>query len=348
MIIFWVLFFTAFLATYYVMPHSIRKLKEANYVVPDMYKVGKPVIPTNAGIIVLFVSYITISLQPLFVRILNFSGILENNSSDLSETNLAILLVISIYALYGLVDDLVDIGQKLKLIIPITFSFPLISVINPDILEIPFYDNFDLRTSFFSNITYGDVFRITILPVYVMVVANLVNMHSGFNGLQSGLSIIVLSALIFHSFFQGVLTNVLPLGAFFGAMVAFWFFNKYPSKVFEGNIGSLLFGAIIGCIIVVQEFWWFGFFILIPHTVNFILWIKWYKRIKYNPDSELNDKGEYMKFAKLEDDGTINPPNALTLKWLPNYFFKIGESEATHYSYLFTIIFCLLGLLLFN
>ena len=71
MIDFLILFISA-LGTYYVMPHSIRKLKENNLVVRDMYKHEKKEVATNAGIIVLFISFISISLFPLVVRILSF------------------------------------------------------------------------------------------------------------------------------------------------------------------------------------------------------------------------------------------------------------------------------------
>ena len=51
-----ILFLISAVGTYYVMPHSIRKLKENNFVVYDMYKYKKTMIPTNAGMIVLFIS----------------------------------------------------------------------------------------------------------------------------------------------------------------------------------------------------------------------------------------------------------------------------------------------------
>ena len=101
--------------------------------------------------------------------------------SDLNQINLTVLLVISIYAIYGLVDDLVDLGHKLKFLLPITFSSPLISVINPETFPIPFYEYLDLNDIILHNIEYGDLLRIIIIPLYVMVVANLVNMHSGYS-----------------------------------------------------------------------------------------------------------------------------------------------------------------------
>ncbi len=90
----------AFAGTFYVMPHSIRKLKESGYVVRDMYKSDKPMIPANAGIIVLFMSFISIALLPLIVRLLNSVTSLEENVSDLSKSNLAFLLVVSINVMF--------------------------------------------------------------------------------------------------------------------------------------------------------------------------------------------------------------------------------------------------------
>ena len=250
------------------MPHSLRKLRENGYVVNDMYKPDKPTIPTNAGIIVLFTSFVSISLLPLIIRLFNSTTSFEEKIHDLSEANLAFLLVISTYALYGLVDDLLDVNRKLKLIMPIAFGYPLISVISPKEFWLPFFGDYDLTLIVFSDVTRSDLFRIIVIPTYVMVVSNLVNMHSGYNGLQSGLSIIIISTLVFKSWLDGLLQSVLPVGAFLGAIVALWFYNKFPSKVFEGNIGSLFFGSSIGSIIVLQEYWWFGFFILIPHTIR--------------------------------------------------------------------------------
>ena len=90
-----------FWGTRRALPHSIRKLRENNYLAKDMYKVGKPQVPTNGGIIVLFVSYITVSLLPLAIRLINQIDISAFESTDFNELSLALLLVVSIYGLYG-------------------------------------------------------------------------------------------------------------------------------------------------------------------------------------------------------------------------------------------------------
>ena len=344
---FLILLALSFLGTYYVMPHSIRKLRENGYVVKDMYKQDNPLIPTNAGMILLFTSFISISLLPLVTRGLNFVIDFGSSFTDLNELNLAFLLVVSVYALYGLVDDLVDINRKLKIILPISFSFPLISLIHPESIWIPFVGDFNLMQNLSSDILWNDAFRLIVIPVYVMVVSNLVNMHSGYNGLQTGLSIIILSTLLVKSWQDDLLDRVLPAGAFLGAMMALLFFNKYPAKVFEGNIGSLLFGSVIGSVVVIQQYWWFGFFILLPHIFNLFLWVFWILMMKRSPEQYLERNGEHRKFGSIRKDNSLEVPNRLTLKWIPNYYFVLTEKQTTPILYLITLVFCFAGIIIF-
>jgi len=342
-----ILFILAFASTFYFIPHSVRKLEENGFIANDMYKPDQPEIPTNAGVIILFTAYISIAILPLMIRALNQLPFINEEIFNLSEVHLAFLLVVSIYALYGLVDDLVDIGRVSKLLLPIIFSYPLISIISPESFWVPLYGDIDLMGTFVGDITYNDLFRISVIPVYIMVVSNLVNMHSGYNGLQSGLSIIVLTTLVIKAGLDGETEIITPASAFLGGMIAFLWYNRYPARVFEGNIGALLFGSVLGCMIVIQELWWFGFFILIPHTFNYCLWVVWVYLMRKYPDKYLDEHGKHTKFGNLDEHGIIHVPNRLTLKWIPNYYFDLTEKQATLMLYAITMAFCGVGLLIF-
>ena len=54
MIIYLILFLISFFGTLYVMPHTLRRLTKNNYLVKDVYKIDKPLIPTNCGTILIF------------------------------------------------------------------------------------------------------------------------------------------------------------------------------------------------------------------------------------------------------------------------------------------------------
>ena len=347
MIEFWIGFILSLFGTNYALPHSIRKLKEANYIVRDMYKKGEVFIPTNAGIIVLFTSFLAISITPLLSRVILRLIDTDMNFTDLNIQAISLLLVVSIFSIYGFIDDLVDIGRIPKLIFPLFFSYPLIAIISPNEIWLPFKGIFDLNREFLWWITYNDIFRVFIVPIYIMVVANLVNMHSGYNGLQSGLSLIILSTLAIKSYLDDNLNFIFPVGAFLGGMLAFWRYNLYPARVFEGNIGSLLFGSLIGCVIVIQKYWWFGFFILIPHTFNFLLWIFWLIMMRVNPSKYLLKSGDHEKFGSIREDSTLSVPNFLTLKWIPNFYFGFREDQSVLLMYLLSSVFCVIGLIYF-
>ena len=169
-----------------------------------------------------------------------------------------------------------------------------------------------------------------------MVIANLVNMHSGFNGLQSGLSIILLFTIFLKCYQINSLENLSILLILIGSLVAFWSFNKYPAKIFEGNSGPLIFGSCMGCFLILNDLYFFGIFILLPHIIDFLLFI--YVRIF---------KGYFVKFGRIGDEGEIIPPNPFKLKFLFPYYFKLNEKQVVGYLYLLTIFFCFTAILIF-
>jgi UDP-N-acetylglucosamine--dolichyl-phosphate N-acetylglucosaminephosphotransferase len=173
-----------------------------------------------------------------------------------------------------------------------------------------------------------------IIPTYVLVASNLVNMHSGFNGLASGLSVIVLVSLIIKSVILGDTENIVSIAAVTGATIGFYLYEKYPASVFWGNVGSLTVGAAIGSLIVIQGFIISGFIMLIPHTINFLMYVYW--KLKKYP---------HVKFGRDRGDGILEVPNPLTLKWVLPYYHKMTEKQATYAMFLLTSIFCILGIL---
>ena len=67
-----ILFLVSFFGTLYVLPHTIRKLTESNQVAKDMYKVNTPNIPTNAGMVLLFTSFISLSILPFSTELWDY------------------------------------------------------------------------------------------------------------------------------------------------------------------------------------------------------------------------------------------------------------------------------------
>jgi UDP-N-acetylglucosamine--dolichyl-phosphate N-acetylglucosaminephosphotransferase len=296
----------------FAMPYIIRELNANAYVVKDMYKKTKPDIPTNGGLPILLIAIFSLSILTLFY------------AKSITPVNYTIIVVVVLFALFGLLDDMVNIGRPAKLILLYYCSYPLIPFITSTIIVFPLLGPTDF------SILYLQV----IIPTYVPVVANLVNMHSGFNGLAPGLSLIVLTTLVLKAYFFGNITSALFIVCLTGVMLGYFWFEKYPSQIFWGNVGALSAGAAIGCMIVSQGFIVSGFIMLIPHTVNFLMYVYWRIRISRYP---------LTKFGTTHDDGTLQVPNPLTLKWVLPYYFRMTEKGATYAMFALTAGFCILG-----
>lgn len=301
--------FLPFMGSILFMPYFIRKLIEKNLVVRDFYKSDKKFVPTGGGIAIILISLLGLSLNSLFFKF--------------ETMNYVILVVISSFALFGILDDMIDIGRASKLLIMYYCSYPLIQYVTNTTVAFPLLGYVDL----------GSIYLQLIVPTYVLVAANLINMHSGYNGMSSGLSVMILMTLIIKSLIIMDIENIFSIISITGATFGFYLFERYPSKIFWGNIGSLAIGSTIGVFIVVQGFVVSGFIMLIPHTINFLLYAYW--KIRKYP---------IAKFGKIRSDGTLEVPNPLTLKWILPYYMRVNEKQATKAMFIVTGVFCVIGL----
>jgi len=218
-----IFFLLSFVVTVAALPRTITILTSSSMVVRDYYKAGEVRVPTNGGLLIGLVILLMLSASVIF---------------HTTSINFIIVYIAVMYAIFGILDDYLQIRNRwLKIFFPYLLSYPVALILQPHTME---------TISHFFATTPAVIlcFYYIIAPVYVMVVANMVNMHSGFNGLQSGISSIVFFFLLVKSFMVGQIENVGIFAAFFGANLAFWTRNRYPSAIFEGNTGAMLFSYL--------------------------------------------------------------------------------------------------------
>jgi len=73
-------------------------------------------------------------------------------------------------------------------------------------------------------------------------------MLEGYNGEGSGTSLIVIFFLLINSIISSSSEGLIFSIVIIGALAAFFKNNKFPAKVFPGDVGTLALGASIGCI----------------------------------------------------------------------------------------------------
>ncbi|MBA3045718.1 MAG: UDP-N-acetylglucosamine-1-phosphate transferase [Candidatus Thermoplasmatota archaeon] len=324
-------------------PWFIRKMREKNQTVKDYYKPDKTQLANNGGILTLFAVFTTIIVVPLVFRIL-FKFEMDF-PREFTELDTAILMVILLYAFYGVLDDYIDVGRASKILLPLMFAYPLVIALSGWSPWVPFVgetslEAFNIGIPGLGTLSGSMILRYAIIPIYIMVVANLKNMHSGFNGLQSGSALIILSFILLKSWIDSNLENMYTIAALIGAQAVFFWYNKYPSKILEGNIGSLAVGGAIGAALVVQHYLFAGVVMLIPHIINFLMYVYWRLMNKRHPE---DPKYTIAKFGKVREDGTLEVPNRFTLKWLLPYYFRMTEKQVVYSMYIMTLAFCVLG-----
>lgn len=299
----------SFSITFFLIPKFIQKFKEENLVVRDYYKINKTLVPTMGGL-------------PILMGVLS-SLIILQIIFPLVEELLIFYFVIVISAVFGLVDDLINIGRKIKIIAPFFLAFPIALL------------NIDTSLSLiFIEIELGILFSYIIAPLYVMVVSNLINMHSGFNGVSGGVTTILIVFSAIAAFIKFNYTGLIYIAPILGATIAFMYFNKYPSRIFLGNIGTLMIGAALGGFIIFLNLEIFGVIILIPHIINFLMFVYW--KLRGYP---------HIKFGKVDKNGILHVPNNLTVKWFLPYYFPMTEKKAILFCYLFSIMSGIAGIL---
>jgi UDP-N-acetylglucosamine--dolichyl-phosphate N-acetylglucosaminephosphotransferase len=226
----------AFLITFLSMPRLIKKLKDAEIVGMDIHKPSKPIVAEMGGIGILFGFTIGLFLGIYFYPELQYQFIIS-------------LLVILLVGIVGMVDDLVVLSSKEKLLTLWLAGLPLIWISPPNV---------------------GIIYMLSI-PIFVSIAANLTNMLAGLNGIESGLGAIAMTSLSVSCIIMGKYDVAVISMCMLGALLAFLYYNRHPSRVFPGDVGTLIIGATIVVVAFIGRVKLIAFIILIPNIVDMLL-----------------------------------------------------------------------------
>ena len=193
------------------------------------------------------------------------------------------IIPFSLYLLIGFTDDYLIVVKKNNKGLSVRSKL-ILQIIGAAIYYY-FFKQYDLDATiyFFKwqfDLKWG--YGILILLMFVAT-ANAVNISDGIDGLASGLTIITLIAIgyiAYHFQNHSVLTFVVILAA---SLMAFLCYNANPAKVFMGNTGSLLLGAIIANLMILLKlelYLIFVAFVFVLETLSVILQVTYFKITK--------------------------------------------------------------------
>jgi UDP-N-acetylglucosamine--dolichyl-phosphate N-acetylglucosaminephosphotransferase len=251
----------SFLVTFFSVPVLIRKFSDAGITGKDVHKPKKPEIPEMGGLAVVAGLTFAVILATALMTLSRNRMIPEMGSvgaNDLTEI-FAALLTILIVSIIGMFDDLVRIRHSVKAILPIFASFPLIAIAaGQPYMTIPFIGQLYLPV----------IYPLILIPLAVTAVSNLTNMLAGFNGLEAGMGAIGCFSLGVIALAKGSMDAALLLFPMAFALLAFLLFNRYPAKIFIGDVGALSIGACIASSVIIGNFEAAGIVVMAPYLAD--------------------------------------------------------------------------------
>lgn len=139
----------------------------------------------------------------------------------------------------GLIDDMIDLKPKLKMILQALAAFVVMYYggIYIEILNLPF--GISINTGILS---------LVVTFFWIVGVTNALNLIDGLDGLSSGVSIIVLVTISFIAFMMNRTDVAFIALVLTGASLGFWFYNFHPASIFMGDSGALFLGFNIACL----------------------------------------------------------------------------------------------------
>jgi len=305
---------TAFLITYFLAPPFIRKMKQKGITGVDVHKPNKPVCAEMGGILIL-AGFLVPTLFFMALKPFDLKGALAE---------LTIILV----GVVGIIDDLYTLRQRHKVLLTFLVSVPIALAVS---------GRHEVWFPFFGDIELG-YWYLFLAPLGVMVAANLTNMLAGFNGLECGIGVINLFALGWVSLFLEALSPALVAFALCAAYLAFLVYNWYPAKIFPGDTGTLVSGAAVAIISIVNKVEFVGMIMLLPATIDFML-----KAFNRQPFAQRTVYGD----TKVKKDGTLEPASYAALPHALLKVASLNEKELVKYLLTIQIIHSVIALIVF-
>ncbi len=318
-----IVLFTSFISTFISVRILIPFLRKHGIVGIDVHKPDRPEIPEMGGISILLGVIISLIIA---ILILGFNVRI-----------IAFLVTGFLAGFIGLIDDLFVLRAKVKTLLTVLAFIPIVvfALAFPGEIvlgrpELPFIGRLRLTIVYWF-----------LLPFAIAVPANAVNMMDTFNGVMSGCSLLASFSLFISSIILGRFDAAIMSIALFGSLLAFYWYNRYPARIFSGDVGSLFVGACIGAISVIGRLEIIGVTVLMPFIMNAFHSLR--------SLGGLFERREIKERPTIVRDGVLYANlNRGAPSTLANLFLRKGpasELELIHCYHLMSLVSCILGII---
>jgi UDP-N-acetylglucosamine--dolichyl-phosphate N-acetylglucosaminephosphotransferase len=313
-----------FIVTLFFIPIWIKRAKKAGIVGKDQQKLNKKEVVEAGGISVLL-GFVLGVLTYIQINTFYF-----NSTENLIEI-FAILSSILIIGFIGFTDDIlgwkIGLNKKIRILFLIFAAIPLV-VINAG-------------ESNMIGIEFGLIYPLFFIPLGIVGASTTFNFIAGYNGLETSQGILILISLAIVTNFTGNSWLSLICLIMVICLIAFYIFNKYPSKIFPGDILTYSVGALIAIIAILGNMEKIAVFFFIPYIIEIGL--------------KVRGKLKKESFAKINKDGNLEVPHKkfygiehIAIFLIKKYKKEVHEKDVVYLINLFQMIIIISGLIIFR
>lgn len=157
---------------------------------------------------------------------------------EVDSTINGVILGGSIMFFAGLVDDLIDLKPRMKLLLELIAAIVAIYFgVSVDIIRLPFGITIDVG-----------IFSVLFTLIWIIGITNAVNLIDGLDGLAGGLCVIVFVIIGSMGIIERRLDIMSLAFVLASSILGFLVYNAHPASIFMGDCGSLFLGFMVSTI----------------------------------------------------------------------------------------------------
>jgi len=194
---------------------------------------------------------------------------------------------------------------------------------------------------FVGSVDVGILYPLLVIPIGIVGATTTFNFLAGFNGLEAGQGILLLSSLAIVSYLTGSSWLALIALCMIASLFAFLLFNFSPAKILPGDSLTYAVGGLVAIMAILGDFERIAIFFFIPCILETIL--------------KLRGRLKKHSFGKPNKDGTLdlNYDKIYSLNHAAIFFMnKLGikptERKVVFLVWTFQFAIILIGLIIFR
>lgn len=195
----------------------------------------KPI--ARLGGLAIFSGFIMALLFGLMSTFIGGTGIIP--TSQLLGLLVGVFIIVGI----GIVDDIKQLGPKIKFIFQILAAISVVWISGD---KISFITNPFAASG--STLEISDFIAYPLTILWIVGITNAINFIDGLDGLAAGVSSISYLSLMFIAILFGQVQTAMIIAILAGSTLGFLPYNFNPAKIFMGDTGSTFLGFTLGVI----------------------------------------------------------------------------------------------------